>query len=217
MEERSVGFYSERPEGSIELEGRLYLPEVEGRVPAALLCHPHPMGGGCMDVPLIAVIASYLCSTGMVALRFNFGGVGGSGGKFSDGAEEPADVKAAFEYLASRDEVDEDSISAVGWSFGAWMGLMSLARGLPASSHVAISPPLVAYDWENHVERIAASDSKRYYILGERDQFCPVEMLTGFAKAISEEDAQNITILPGADHFLFGMEDEVARIAGEML
>jgi hypothetical protein len=38
-----------------------------------------------------------------------------------------------------------------------------------------------------------------------------------FAAAISEEDARNIHILSGADHFLIGREGEVARLVTGIL
>lgn len=170
-----------------------------------------------MGVPLLTVIADYLCSQGMAVLRFNFGGVGRSEGAFSDGVDEPADVGSASDYLVSLDEVDGDSVSIVGWSFGAWMALAALAEGLQARSLVAIAPPLVAYRWEGHAGRVAASTADRHYIVGDNDQFCPLAALEMFAAAISEEDARNIHILSDADHFLIGREGEVARLVSSIL
>ena len=71
-----------------------------------LLCHPHPMGGGSQDVPLIQEMAGLLAEKGIAALRFNFGGVGASEGVFSGGVEEPGDVRAGLVYLESLDGVE---------------------------------------------------------------------------------------------------------------
>lgn len=209
MRERRVTFTSDRRSGRIELEGRLHLPDGEGAFGGAVVCHPHPMGGGEMGVPLIRLICEEIASRGRAALRFDFGGVGGSGGSFTDGIEEPADVLAAFDLLKGLPDVAEESLSVAGWSFGSWMALMALAEGLPAISCVAIAPPLIAYDWALYAGRISESAAKRHYIVGDHDQFCDAGTLEEFAVAISEDDARNVTVLPGTDHFLFGREREV--------
>ena len=170
-----------------------------------------------MGVPLMAVIADHLCSQGMAVLRFNFGGVGRSEGVFSEGVDEPADVGGASDYLASLDEVDGDSVSIVGWSFGAWMALVALAEGLQTRSLVAIAPPIIAYSWEGYTERLTTSTASRHYIVGDSDSICPFTSLEMFAAAISEDDARNIHILSGADHFLIGREGEVARLVTGIL
>lgn len=208
---------SRRKEGPVGLDGRLHLPEVEGGAAGVVLCHPHPAGGGEMNIQLMTSLAVSLSALGKAVLRFNFGGVGRSEGVFSDGTEEPGDVTAAFEYLGSLPEVDGSSLSLAGWSFGAWMALMALAEGLPARRIVAVAPPLIAYDWKREAPRLSASRTGRHYIAGDRDQFCPVGTLRAFAAAVSEEDEENVTVLSGADHFLFGRENEVARLVGGIL
>lgn len=217
MAEQHVRFDSKRTAGPIKLEGVLQMPADAEKSPAVVLCHPHPAGGGEMNVGLIVHLAVSLCALGNVVLRFNFGGVGGSEGDFTDGVEEPGDVLAAFDYLASMAEVVVDNISAAGWSFGSWMGLMALSEGLPARSVVAIAPPLIACDWKGKARLVAASGAERHYIVGERDHFCPLETLEAFAAAVSVQDAGNIIVLRGADHFFFGREGEVARLVGGCL
>jgi uncharacterized protein len=213
----NVRFESKRVSGPVQLEGRLHLPGGEAKASGVVLCHPHPAGGGEMDVSLIRYLADELASGGFAALRFNFGGVGESGGSFTDGAEEPRDVAAAFDHLRSLTEVDPERLSLVGWSFGSWMALMALAAGLPAASCVAIAPPLIAFDWWSSASRIAASGTTRHYIVGDNDQFCSTEALSEFTAAVSPLDSANIVVLPQADHFLFGREAEVVRLVAERL
>jgi alpha/beta superfamily hydrolase len=207
---------SERPSGPVELEASLALPgeDLHGGV---VLCHPHPAGGGAMDVGLLTTIERRLLKAGFAALRFNFEGVGGSSGHFTDGLEEPLDVAAAMEALRSRSGLDPAQTSLCGWSFGAWMALLALADGLDAATCVAIAPPLMLYDWRSHVEAIAASAAKRHYIVGANDQFCPLDFLEAFTSAISPYDAENVTVLPATDHYLFGREDAVAAMVAEIL
>jgi uncharacterized protein len=212
-----VTFESDRPSGKIELEGELSLPDRKSDAPAVVLCHPHPAGGGEMSVGLFEVMDLRIVRAGLAVLRFNFGGVGRSGGHFTDGLEEPQDVAAAFEFLKGTAGVDEADVSIAGWSFGAWMCLLALADGLPASSCVAIAPPLMLYDWRQYTGRIAGSPAVRSYIVGSNDQFCPLDFLRAFAEAISEEDAGRLMVMPATDHYLGGREDIVAELTIEHL
>ena len=217
MRAERVMIPSARVSGAVELEGVLLLPDGDGPFPAAAVCHPHPMGGGEMGVPLVAAICDELASRGTAALRFNFGGVGGSGGSFTDGVEEPTDVFAALGFLKRFPAVSGGEPGLAGWSFGSWMALSALAAGLSARACVAVAPPLSAYDTAAQAVRLFESPGPRHYVIGERDRFCPVETLRRFAAAISPEDELNVTVLKGADHFLFGREREVADIVSEFL
>ena len=213
----SVRFVSRRPSGLIELEGAVSLPEREDAAPAVVICHPHPAGGGEMDNGLLEVMDRRAVRVGFAVLRFNFGGVGRSGGAFADGLEEPSDVAAAVEYMRSRGEVDETNVSVAGWSFGAWMCLLGLAEGMPSLACVAIAPPLMLYDWRQYTGRIAASPAQRHYIIGANDQFCPIDFLEAFTGALSDEDTGNTMVLPATDHYLVGREDIVAELAIECI
>jgi uncharacterized protein len=206
-----------RHSGDIVLEGRLHIPGGHGPFSGAVVCHPHPMGGGEMGVPLVRLICEELSARGAAALRFNFGGVAGSTGTFTDGADEPEDVFAAFEYLEGLDEVRAGSVGLAGWSFGSWMALRALAHGLPARACAVVAPPLDFHQWEEVALRLASSGATRHYIVGEFDQFCSPDALQEFAAAISPEDALNVTVLPDADHFLFGRESEVVSLVADFL
>lgn len=217
MSEEYVEIASPRSSGAVRLEGKLHLPGGGGEAPGVVLCHPHPAGGGEMGVPLIRYLAEELSARGFIALRFNFAGVGMSEGSFTNGAEEPADVKAAREFLAAEGGADPASISVAGWSFGAWMSIAALSAGLEASACVAVAPPLMACDWEREAGLLASSPARRLYLAGDRDQFCPRETIERFTAAVSPRDRDKLVLLPGADHFLFGFEREVVRLAADFL
>lgn len=217
MSEQHVEFVSTRSSGPATLEGRLHAPDGAAGAPGVVVCHPHPAGGGEMGVPLIRYLAEELGARGLFALRFNFAGVGMSEGTFTDGAEEPADVRAAHDFLVSEAGCEPGATSVVGWSFGAWMALLAVAGGLPARACVAIAPPLSACRWEQETARLASSPAKRLYIIGDRDQFCAMETIRSFVSAVSPGDLDPLAFLPETDHFLFGMEQEVVRMAADFL
>ena len=51
----------------------------------ALIGHPHPLYGGTMDNKVAATIARTFAGMGWLAVRFNFRGVGASGGTHDGG------------------------------------------------------------------------------------------------------------------------------------
>ena len=217
MVSKPVRFKSSRPNGDVELEGRLHLPQEMPLRGGSVLCHPHPAGGGEMGVHLMVQIAEALCSRGHAVLRFNFAGVGQSDGQFTDGAEEPYDVLSAAAYLEALQDLAAGSVNLAGWSFGSWMALHALALGLETPGLVSVAPPLAVYPFEELPALLLDSRAKRYYLAGDRDTFCPVDTLLSFAAAISPSDAMNVMVLEGADHFFFGREQEVADMVAEKI
>jgi alpha/beta superfamily hydrolase len=54
-------------------------------LPAAVICHPHPAHGGSMHSKVVHTVHRVLDQAGHPTLRFNFRGVGTSGGAYSGG------------------------------------------------------------------------------------------------------------------------------------
>lgn len=79
----------------------------------AVLCR-----GGDMDNAVVVATADALIAEGLAVLRFNFGGVGCSGGVHDDGNAEVDDARTAVAALRARLPVDA-SVALVGYSFGA--------------------------------------------------------------------------------------------------
>lgn len=203
-----VAFYADSVE-HLRLEGVLELPEGEGPFPACILCHPHPIGGGTMHVPLLRVISGVLVKEGWACLRFNFRGVGESAGESTGGLRETEDVEGAYGFLAQREEVNAGDLSLAGWSFGSWVGLRWAVKGGRCRRVALISPPMVGFDFFHFLEGEGVTPPPETLIVaGERDQFASREKLEELASRLGAE----LCLLEGADHFLFGREEEVARV-----
>ena len=203
-----VAFYADSVE-HLRLEGVLELPEGEGPFPACILCHPHPIGGGTMHVPLLRVISGVLVKEGWACLRFNFRGVGESAGESTGGLRETEDVEGAYGFLAQREEVNAGDLSLAGWSFGSWVGLRWAVKGGRCRRVALISPPMVGFDFFHFLEGEGVTPPPETLIMaGERDQFASREKLEELAFRLGAE----LCLLEGADHFLFGREEEVARV-----
>jgi hypothetical protein len=196
----------------IQLEGILHLPADEGgKRPGAVICHPHSLYGGSMQVPLVVAIAEELAQRGVVALRFNFRGVGRSQGTYANGEGEMADVAGALDFLEGYKSVDRQRLYMVGYSFGAGVGLRH-AENDPRIAAVAVVAPYV----ENPSGGLLRSYTQpKLFLVGEGDNVCPTEWLLAFVSSLPEP--KELRILPDTDHFFWGREREVAEIVGEFI
>jgi alpha/beta superfamily hydrolase len=195
----------------LQLEGILHLPSGKGKGPSAVVCHPHSLYGGSMEVPLVVAIAEELAQRGVVALRFNFRGVGRSRGTYADGEGEIADVAGALDFLEGQKKADRERLCLVGYSFGAGVGLRH-AENDPRIAAVAVVAPYV----ENPSDDLLRSYTKpKLFLVGEDDTVCPTEWLRAFVAPLPEP--KELRILPGTDHFFWGREREVAGIVGEFI
>src|ERR1044071_8707455 len=78
-----------------QIEARLELPDDE-TAPSVfgVACHPHSLKGGTMDNKVTHTLARAMVECGAPAFRFNFRGVGASGGTFDFGRGEVDDLAA---------------------------------------------------------------------------------------------------------------------------
>lgn len=148
-----------------------------------------------MDNPVVVRVAELAQGLGVATLRFNFRGVGGSGGVHGGGEGERDDVTAALALLAGGLPA-ESRIGLAGYSFGAWVaaGVAAAAPALPALALVA--PPLGMYD----LDFLRRAPSQTLLVAGSRDQYCPVEML----ERLGQRLGHRAEIIEGAEHFFFG-------------
>ena len=189
----------------VELEGVLHLPGSD-RYPAAIVCHPHPLYGGTMDNGVVVAIAQALAARGVAALRFNFRGVGRSRGRFNGGAGETYDARGALAFLRTQDGVNIRQLYVVGYSFGAWVGLRCTDEESIAGV-VAVAPPLLVLP---HVGLLRDFAGRRCFIVADDDQFCSIERLRAFVAALPPP--VEVKVVHGADHFLWGHEEEVGEL-----
>lgn len=180
---------------------------------AALVCHPHPVGGGTMHNKVVyhAMKALNAPEWGLAwpVLRFNFRGTGLSDGTH-DGMAETGDVIAALDWLADEFRLP---IVLVGFSFGAAMALYACCdpqtRKQSAAQTRADVRALAALGLPTQAEGrhyrypfLSSCTLPKLFLSGDRDQFAPVEDLRDVAATSAEPE--KIVLLPGADHFFAG-------------
>lgn len=190
------------PMGDFQLEGELYVPDGKPRLPSAVLGHPHPAYGGDMDNNVIRILFDGLRERGRAVLRFNFRGVGKSGG--SCGSDAVDDMEAAVDYLAKATGTRARDVAIVGYSYGAAVGCTAVASNASIGSFVGVAPPLAFAD----LSALKGCGRPVYLICADGDDYCPVPK----AEELIEKcgSPKGLAIVPGADHFLRGVEEAVA-------
>ncbi len=87
---------------------------------AAIICHPHPKGGGTMHNKVVYHAMKTFSSLGLPVVRFNFRGVGLSEGEHDAGRGEQDDVRAVLDWMDAKLKLP---ILFAGFSFGSNVGL----------------------------------------------------------------------------------------------
>src|SRR5688572_2126594 len=131
------------PDG--HLEAILKEPRGSGARGAALVLHPHPLGGGTMHNKVVFRAAAALNDAGLTALRINFRGVGQSTGEHDEGRGEQDDARAGLDYLSQ--QYPGARITVCGFSFGARVGLDVGIKDPRVAYLIGIGTPLEKYDF----------------------------------------------------------------------
>jgi hypothetical protein len=96
-------------------------------------------------------------------------------------------------------------------SFGGWVGLTVGAEDRRVSALLGISLPVATYDFEN----VARSTTAKFFIQGERDELCSMDVMREFYARAAEP--KELVIIDGADHLFDGRVGEVADAIEDLL
>lgn len=173
---------------------------------AALVCHPHPLGGGTMHNKVVyhamKVLNAPQWGFRLPVLRFNFRGTGLSEGKH-DGAAEAADVQAALAWLESEYKLP---ILAAGFSFGAAMTVSACCGGAQMRSNIRalalLGLPAQAGGRAYSYSHLGLCTIPKLFLSGDHDPFAPAERLQHLAATAAQP--WRLVLIPGADHFFSG-------------
>jgi alpha/beta superfamily hydrolase len=191
--------------GGTRIEGLLEnLPGQE----ALVMTHPHPLYGGTMHNNVVRAVVHAYQEMSYSTLRFNFRGVEGSEGQFDNGAGEQEDVKAALEYMSG---IGKKHIDLAGYSFGAWVNILGLAKYEQARRLVLVSPPVSFIDFSF----LEYSPKIRLVICGARDEIAEYKQVEKMLPRWNDQAV--FRVIQGADHFYSGHEEELIDIIGEFL
>lgn len=177
----------------LSLEARLALPDSPSA--GVVICHPHPLYGGDMDNPVVVRVQEVCAGLGLATLRFNFRGVGGSGGTHDGGAGEQDDARAALDAVAKA--VGGAPLAIAGYSFGARIAALVGSRDPRIAGLALVGPTLAMYDFGCLEETRAPT----LIVAGTADAYGPPAEL---ARLVERFPWVTATSIEGADHFFFG-------------
>lgn len=174
----------------------------------AICCHPHPLYGGTMQNKVVHTLARACQDAGVASLRFNFRGVGASGGKHDNGDGESEDAALIADW--ARRERGCRAVWSLGFSFGAWVAFR-LASLRDAGLLVTVAPPVQRFDFT----RLAAPGCPWLVAQGDADELVNHEAVLGWTRALSP--APEVMIFAGAEHFFHGRLTEMRARIGAWL
>lgn len=187
------------------LEARVCLPGGARRL--VLICHPHPLYGGSMHSPVPLAIAKALADSGGGTVgwaRFNFRGVGQSGGRYDDGAGELGDALAVIAHLVER--APGLPVACCGHSFGSWVAMRAAAGAPQVDRALMVAPSTRFFDFGR--ETVAFEGPKTIF-LGDQDEFCDVPE----GQALAARMGAALRIFEGYDHQFTRSRRAVAEAA----
>ncbi len=178
-----------------QLEGILKEP-AGGRRGVALVCHPHPLGGGTMHNKVVFRAAAGLVDAGLVTLRFNFRGVGASTGEHNEIEGGIEDVRDALEYMAAK-YPDED-LTLAGFSFGSRTGLAVGKDDDRVKRLISIGTPVDKYHDYDFLDGLKKSI---LFVHGDSDEFGSVDNLKKLVDEVSKTAETELIVLENCGHF----------------
>jgi uncharacterized protein len=197
------------------LEALLDEPSASTLRAAVVFAHPHPEFGGTLHTKVVYQGAKALARIGCAVLRFNFRGVGRSGGSFSGGPGEMDDFRSALDYMA--EHYPGARVWSAGFSFGAWVALEGGAQDDRVSALIGIAPPVAtSISGQTYTfDHTLASTKPKFFVQGEADDVCPLEALWAFYAKLSEP--RELVVIDAADHLFEGKTQEVGEALEDLL
>lgn len=156
---------------------------------------------------VVHAVCESLGSRGMGWLKFNFRGVGKSGGTYSDGPGEQEDARAAVSFAEKEERVDRERMGICGYSFGSRIAFAAAVADPRIKAVAGISPFIQPQDLLNRYLR------PKLFVTGALDGFVDAAGLEEQVKNLP--DPKELVIYPGVDHFWMERGDSMAKKVGE--
>lgn len=160
---------------------------------------------------MVRLIAAACAEAGLLALRFDLRGVGGSEGESTAGTAEWDDVAAAVDALA---ELLPPGAPAglAGYSFGAWLAAHHAARDDRVAALALVAPPPAVGGIPLPADALRGRPALA--VAAEQDEAFPPESV---ARSLARLGGGRIERIQGADHLLHGAAERVAALVAGFL
>jgi alpha/beta superfamily hydrolase len=138
----------------------------------------------------------------VATVRFDYRGVGESGGSYGEGRGETRDAQAALRLMRTR--FPRAAIAVAGYSFGTWVGLRAASIEGTVERVALIAPAVRIFDFVRDDAEAFAGRLAIY--LGDKDEFCDVAE----AEALAAQLDASLHVLPGNDHYFLAGRRKLA-------
>ena len=172
----------------------------------AVIAHPHPMFGGTMDNKVVQTLARAAVAEHLVAVRFNFRGVGASEGQYDEGRGEIDDMLSVISACAP-----EGELVLAGFSFGAYVTshvIDQLRSSRQLRQLVLVGTAASRFDVKPVFPELHA---RTLVIHGEQDDVVELPSVMDWARPQSLP----VLVIPAVGHFFHGqlnlLKDVVQR------
>lgn len=189
-------------------KGNLFIPASGGKLEAiireptgdlngaAVVCHPHPLGGGTMHTKVVYRAASGLIDAGLATVRFNFQGVGHSSGDHDDGISEKQNVRDVLDYMAG--QYPGMPITLAGFSFGSRVGTEVAMSDDRVVRLISIGTPVDKY---HDYEFLLKLKKPILFVHGDSDEFGSMETLGILVSRVSAVTDTETVVFKNCGHF----------------
>jgi alpha/beta superfamily hydrolase len=189
-------------------KGNLFIPASHGQLEAilkepqgeprgvAVVCHPHPLGGGTMHNKVVFRIAAGLVDAGMITLRFNFRGVGASTGEHNEIEGGKEDVSDALDHMASH--YPDHPITLAGFSFGSRTGMEVGIDDGRVVRLISVGTPVDKYGDYAFLTRVR---KPILFVHGDHDEFGSVENVRRLVDDVSQNTDATLVVINNCGHF----------------
>ncbi len=186
-----------------ELEALLKEPEDESRG-VALVCHPHPLGGGTMHNKVVFRAAVGLVDAGLTTVRFNFRGVGASTGEHNELEGGKEDVRDALEYMFNT--YPGQDVTLAGFSFGSRTALEVGYQDDRVARLISIGTPVDKYGDYDFLRGVR---KPILFVHGDQDEFGSIENIRSLVDEISKNADTELIVFENSGHFFDEHLDEL--------
>jgi len=174
--------------------------ELQDPAGVAVICHPHPLGGGTLHNKVVFRAARGLENANVATLRFNFRGAGASAGQHDEGEGEQLDVVAAIDWVVRYHPGKKLIVG--GFSFGAWVASRTACEMPNVDALFLIGTPVNKYDFGY----LRHCDKPILFLHGTQDEYGDVAKLEKLIPLVRNAES---VIVTGADHFFTKQIDAV--------
>lgn len=175
----------------------------------AMVCHPHPLHGGSLDNKVVFTLARACRDNNIVAVRFNFRGVGRSAGTHDGGVGECHDALAVLALLLA----GQPGLPVIfaGFSFGAAIAAQ-LAQTVPCAGLLLSAPPVPRYG----LDGVGVIPVPVLLLQCDDDDVTDSAAVYHWFDAISAPE-KVLARWPSGGHFFHGMLPDVKLVAERFL